>query len=100
MPVAIPIPTSRARLVEGALASLAESSIGARRRVVCQLSKIETFEPGWSMDSLPSIARALNISVASLLDENENPWRDYMERRFSRLEEKIDAVLDALRHNR
>ena len=65
-----------------------------------QLSKIETFEPGWSMDSLLSIARALNISVASLLDESENPWRDYMERRFSRLEEKIDAVLDALRHKR
>ena len=46
------------------------------------------------MDSLPSIGRALNISVASLLDESENPWRDYMERRFSHLEEKIEAVLD------
>lgn len=50
------------------LAELAEMSAG-------HLSRIERHEKGWSMESLPKLARALGVELYQLIDASE-AWQD------------------------
>lgn len=42
---------------------------------VSQLSRIEKHDRGWSVTSLPKIAKALNVDIGELLDAS-NAWQD------------------------